>query len=774
MRRPSLNSLLRPTLVLLVAFGLRAHRLALDSVWWDEGFSVYMARMPLHFMAAATARDAHPPVYYAMLHIWRGLAGEEEFALRLPSVFCGLLVVALTYRLGREVGGRRVGLLGAILTACARLPVWWSQEIRMYTLAALWAALSLWAAVRLFDERRRAWLWALLFGLASAAGLLTLYLYAGVLLAESLAFVYVFAVSRRRVRLLGWWAAANLLALALVAPWVWFALPRLPSWTTPQAPVDLWYVAKLYASTLFLGIATSIESYAPLLIASAVGLIGLGWLAWRDAPRHERRAWMLLAACVVTPLVVVYLLSLPRGRFNYPTPSPRYFVLLAAPVYALIGWGLAVLERRRRAAGVVGLVAWLALFGWSLRDYYAGLRLTDDYQSMGFVLRLMRRDDQDAVLLNNDQEWPIFAYHYPGEWVAVPYAEQIHDEKYAAALLEPLYFTHSGLWVVQTRNAAQSDPHNQLLRWLDKEARASRHYTFSEGELWFYALGERRLETIDQARRMPPAPHPLDLSIAPGLRLTGFSQPVPVLDAGGRLTVGLVWESQGPGEWPIAVVAVGPGGEAARGAATITAGEEPMRGITLVALSFPVDAPGGRYRLLIEANGTSWPFDHLRVVPRPPLTSAERNLPRQARRLDVRFGESIELAGVELPEMSFAPGDGIPLTLYWRASAAVGERYKVFVHLVGAEPNPDVEGGLWGQQDQEPQGGAAVTSTWRPGQVIADGYLVPIDPSAPPGEYQLEVGLYHPQRGERLPAFDPDGTPLGDHVVVGQVAVGGE
>jgi 4-amino-4-deoxy-L-arabinose transferase-like glycosyltransferase len=104
MRRPSLK-LLRPTLVLLVAFGLRAHRLALDSVWWDEGFSVYMARMPLHFMAAATARDAHPPVYYAMLHIWRGLAGEEEFALRLPSVFCGLLVVALTYRLGREVGG---------------------------------------------------------------------------------------------------------------------------------------------------------------------------------------------------------------------------------------------------------------------------------------------------------------------------------------------------------------------------------------------------------------------------------------------------------------------------------------------------------------------------------------------------------------------------------------------------------------------------------------------------------------------------------------------
>jgi hypothetical protein len=58
--------------------------------------------------------------------------------------------------------------------------------------------------------------------------------------------------------------------------------------------------------------------------------------------------------------------------------------------------------------------------------------------------------------------------------------------------------------------------------------------------------------------------------------------------------------------------------------------------------------------------------------------------------------------------------------------------------------------------------------------VIADGYLVPIDPSAPPGEYQLEVGLYHPQRGERLPAFDPVGAPLGDHFVVGQLTIGGE
>ena len=86
-----------------------------DSIWWDEGYSVWMARLPVGQMFFETAHDAHPPLSYLLLGGWRGLVGDEEFALRTLSVFCGLLTVAIAYQIGRTAGGVEAGMIGALL-----------------------------------------------------------------------------------------------------------------------------------------------------------------------------------------------------------------------------------------------------------------------------------------------------------------------------------------------------------------------------------------------------------------------------------------------------------------------------------------------------------------------------------------------------------------------------------------------------------------------------------------------------------------------------------
>src|SRR5689334_13498012 len=65
----------------LLAAGLRLYRLGHKSIWWDEGFSVFLARLPLGEMLTATAHDTHPPVYYAVLSLWRLAAGDAEVAV---------------------------------------------------------------------------------------------------------------------------------------------------------------------------------------------------------------------------------------------------------------------------------------------------------------------------------------------------------------------------------------------------------------------------------------------------------------------------------------------------------------------------------------------------------------------------------------------------------------------------------------------------------------------------------------------------------------------
>ena len=77
--------------------------------------------------------------------------------------------------------------------------------------------------------------------------------------------------------------------------------------------------------------------------------------------------------------------------------------------------------------------------------------------------------------------------------------------------------------------------------------------------------------------------------------------------------------------------------------------------------------------------------------------------------------------------------------------------------LLGETFNAETETFLWGQQDNEPGMGQAITPLWAPGAIIADPYHIAVDPQAPPGTYTLEVGMYGLVNGVRLPVEGPDG-----------------
>jgi len=78
----------------------------------------------------------------------------------------------------------------------------------------------------------------------------------------------------------------------------------------------------------------------------------------------------------------------------------------------------------------------------------------------------------------------------------------------------------------------------------------------------------------------------------------------------------------------------------------------------------------------------------------------------------------------------------------------------------------DASGNLRGQHDSPPASGAWPTTAWIPGQVVADPYVIPISTEAPTGDYYLELGLYDPVTGQRLPVVGPAGQVIGDHVTI--------
>jgi 4-amino-4-deoxy-L-arabinose transferase-like glycosyltransferase len=132
--------------LILLGFGLRVLRLDFQPLWWDEGYSVWFATHPLGQMVALTAQDIHPPLYYALLHGWTSLLGAGPVVLRLFSVAVGVLIIPAIYRAARCMFSSRAALLAALLAAVSPLAIYYSQEIRMYGLVALFSTGILLAA----------------------------------------------------------------------------------------------------------------------------------------------------------------------------------------------------------------------------------------------------------------------------------------------------------------------------------------------------------------------------------------------------------------------------------------------------------------------------------------------------------------------------------------------------------------------------------------------------------------------------------------------------
>ncbi len=137
----------------LAALALRLARLDFQPLWWDEGYSAWFATHPLGEMVRLTAEDIHPPLYYALLHLWTLIAGPGPVSLRLVSVAAGLAAIPLMFAAARRIlGSQRAALLAAFLLAINPLHVYYSQEVRMYGLVALLSIGVLWAAWEVLER----------------------------------------------------------------------------------------------------------------------------------------------------------------------------------------------------------------------------------------------------------------------------------------------------------------------------------------------------------------------------------------------------------------------------------------------------------------------------------------------------------------------------------------------------------------------------------------------------------------------------------------------
>jgi mannosyltransferase len=609
--RRQISSTWAVILILLVATILRLYCLTGQSFWADEGNSISLAQRSLALVARGAAYDIHPPLYYYLLWGWVRIFGDGEFAVRALSAVLGVALVYVVWLLGCRLGDRRVGLVAGFLAAISPYQVYYSQEARMYILAALLAALSVYFFGRLLEDashgRAAGFLLPASWVLVTALGLYTHYSFPVIVLMENVAFILWLGLTWQRGqvwRRLMSWAGLQLAVLALYAPWLPIAYRQVTSWPALSPAHSPGFIAGEALRLLSLGETVEPGGITNWLLTGFVVLFLLGLFPGkRDkvATPHPLSAVLLPALYTVTPALMMIALSL-AGRPAYRpkfflVASPAFCIVLARGVLALrglrtrwlrVGWAVAAVV----FVGATSLV--------SLRNYYFDPRYArDDYRGILQTISAMERPG-DAILLNAPNQWEVVHYYYRGDAPLYPLARRRPlDPEQTTASLEEILARHDRLFVLYWATD-ESDPTRFIETWLDA-------HTYKALDAWY---GRVRLAIYAVPRAATAADmRPLDVQLGQAIALRGYALLSESVAAGNILQLTLFWEALEipPARYKVFVQVldaqdniVGQHDGEPGGGLHLTINWKPGERITdNYGVLIRADTPPGRYRLMV-------------------------------------------------------------------------------------------------------------------------------------------------------------------------------
>jgi mannosyltransferase len=488
-RLGSLDSYLLPVWITLFGAGLRLYGLSRQSLWSDEGFSLAFASVPAEMAWEALLTDAvHPPLYYGLLRVTLWL-GRSEVALRLPSVFAGILAIPLAYALALRLTRRRnVALFVSLLLSVCPFHVWYSQEARMYSLFVSFGLVVMYTFVRALDTGGALW-WGVL-ALSSGVAYVTHYF---ALYLALIQFVFLVVTLRQHHGALRTWVLVQALAVVPLALWLVAVYSGEGTgfgigWIPHPGPIDLaltlWSFSLAYTGML-----------NPWVI---VGLAAMWGIALYGVIRKEACASevaVLALLWLFVPLLFSLLLSL-----IVPLYVDRFFIFALPAYLLLVSCGVMSLKSRIVRAAWGALVVILALVS-VMGTYSAPAFAKEDWRGLaGYLGERVRESDVVALRY--------FQYKFPFEYYYTGAAQQeVLTTNRETRSIPDVVEGRSRLWLIyrerhgSSHHLALTDPFDvtvdeddpEVLSWLEshQDSMIERGDRFAGLYLFAFELGEQ-------------------------------------------------------------------------------------------------------------------------------------------------------------------------------------------------------------------------------------------------------------------------------------------
>ena len=123
-----------------------------EGLWNDEYVSWMISSTPFfEGFVQAVKSQCHMPFYYLYLKFFMTIFGQSDLVLRLTSVLAGVIAIPVMFFTGLEKD-KRTAYLCAGFTAISSFLIYYSQEVRLYSLLFLISALCILYTIRCFKN----------------------------------------------------------------------------------------------------------------------------------------------------------------------------------------------------------------------------------------------------------------------------------------------------------------------------------------------------------------------------------------------------------------------------------------------------------------------------------------------------------------------------------------------------------------------------------------------------------------------------------------------
>lgn len=329
-----------------------------SNIWFDESYSVGLARHTLGEIWSIGGNDVHPILYYWMLRIVYLITGGAIIAYRLFSVIPIAIMIILGYTHIRKDFGEKTGFIFSFLSAFLPEMAVYAIEIRMYSWAILAVTILAIYTYRLVKEdNTKNWI---IFGIASLA---SIYLHYYGLMAAGLinVILLIYLIIKKRKNGIIFIISFGIIQGLAYLPWLMNFITQLGNvssgfwigFSFPKTPMEL-------LSSQLAGYVKS-SDYTDLLIPTVLALELYGYIIYKTYKYSKEKQdlkpfkWSVIVYFAVIIAAIIITIVMKTSILYY-----RYlFVITGLYIFAVSF----ILGKEKNKTEIVSILAVIAILG---------------------------------------------------------------------------------------------------------------------------------------------------------------------------------------------------------------------------------------------------------------------------------------------------------------------------------------------------------------------------------------------------------------------------